>query len=229
MNYPGKELENFDLASIWRKYIYFLIKKYIKGSVLEVGAGIGSFTNNYSSLENNSITLTEIDNNNYKIIKERFKNRNYFFYQSVTKELKGKFNTIMYLNVLEHIEKDTVEINDALEKLDDNGYLIILVPAHNKLYSKFDEAVGHFKRYEIDYFNKLKLNNAVIEKTVFLDCMGYLLYYINGIFFKEDVYPSKLKILIWDKIFTPITFFLDKILNYKFGKNLLCVIKKTKN
>ena len=229
MNYPGKELENFDLATIWRKYIYFLIKKYIKGSVLEVGAGIGSFTNNYSSLENNSITLTEIDNNNYKILKERFKNRNYFFYQSVTKELKGKFNTIMYLNVLEHIEKDTVEINDALEKLDDNGYLIILVPAHNKLYSKFDEAVGHFKRYEIDYFNKLKLNNAVIEKTFFLDCMGYLLYYINGVFFKEDVYPSKLKILIWDKIFTPITFFLDKILNYKFGKNLLCVIKKTKN
>ena len=229
MNYPGKELENFDLASIWRKYIYFLIKKYIKGSVLEVGAGIGSFTNNYSSLENNSITLTEIDNNNYKIIKERFKNRNYFFYQSVTKELKGQLNTIMCLNVLEHIERDTIEINDALEKLDDNGYLIILVPAHNKLYSKFDEAVGHFKRYEIDYFNKLKLNNAVIEKTVFLDCMGYLLYYINGVFFKEDVYPSKLKILIWDKIFTPITFFLDKILNYKFGKNLLCVIKKTKN
>tara|TARA_B110000438_G_C15741422_1_gene618652 strand:- start:82 stop:771 length:690 start_codon:yes stop_codon:yes gene_type:complete len=229
MNYPGKELENFDLASIWRKYIYFLIKKYIKGSVLEVGAGIGSFTNNYSSLENNGITLTEIDNNNYKIIKERFKNRNYFFYQSVTKELKGKFNTIMYLNVLEHIEKDTVEINDALEKLDDNGYLIILVPAHNKLYSKFDEAVGHFKRYEIDYFNKLKLNNAVIEKTFFLDCMGYFLYYINGVFFKEDVYPSKLKILIWDKIFTPITFFLDKILNYKFGKNLLCVIKKTRS
>ena len=229
MNYPGKELENFDLASIWRKYIYFSIKKYIKGSVLEVGAGIGSFTNNYSSLENNSITLTEIDNNNYKILKERFKNRNYFFYKSVTKELKGKFNTIMYLNVLEHIEKDTVEINDALEKLDDNGYLIILVPAHNKLYSKFDEAVGHFKRYEIDYFNKLKLNNAVIEKTVFLDCMGYLLYYINGVFFKEDVYPSKLKILIWDKIFTPITFFLDKILNYKFGKNLLCVIKKTRS
>ncbi len=58
--------------------------------------------------------------------------------------------------------------------------------------------------------------------------MGYLLYYVNGIFFKEDVYPSKIKILIWDKIFTPITFFLDKIFNYKMGKNLLCVIKKIK-
>ena len=228
MNYPGKELENFDSATIWRKYVYFLIKKYIKGNILEVGAGIGSFTNNYSHLKNDSITLTEVDNNNYEIIKQKFKNKNYSFYQNITKELKGTFNTIMYLNVLEHIKEDTTEINDALNKLEVNGYLIILVPAHNKLYSKFDEAVGHFKRYEIDYFKNLKLSNAVVEKVFFLDCMGYLLYYVNGIFFKEDVYPSKIKILIWDKIFTPITFFLDKIFNYKMGKNLLCVIKKIK-
>ena len=217
MNYPGKELENFDSATIWRKYVYFLIKKYIKGNILEVGAGIGSFTNNYSHLKNDSITLTEVDNNNYEIIKQKFKNKNYSLYQNITKELKGTFNTIMYLNVLEHIKEDTTEINDALNKLEINGHLIILVPAHNKLYSKFDEAVGHFKRYEIDYFKNLKLSNAVVEKVFFLDCMGYLLYYVNGIFFKEDVYPSKIKILIWDKIF-----------NYKMGKNLLCVIKKIK-
>ncbi len=228
MNYPGKELENFDLATIWRKYIYFLIKKYIKGSILEVGAGIGSFTENYSHLKNSGITLTEVDDGNYSTIKDRFKLKNYIFFQSVTRELKNKFNTIMYLNVLEHIKDDTKEIKDALDKLEINGYLIILVPAHNKLYSKFDKAVGHFKRYEIEYFQNLNFNNAKVEKIFFLDCMGYFLYYINGIFFKDDVYPSKLKILIWDKIFTPITFFLDKILNYKFGKNLLCIVKKTK-
>ncbi len=118
MNYPGKELENFDSATIWRKYVYFLIKKYIKGNILEVGAGIGSFTNNYSHLKNDSITLTEVDNNNYEIIKQKFKNKNYSFYQNITKELKGTFNTIMYLNVLEHIKEDTTEINDALNKLE---------------------------------------------------------------------------------------------------------------
>ena len=47
MNYPGKELENFERAYIWRKYIYFLIKKYLKDNILEVGAVIGSFTKNY--------------------------------------------------------------------------------------------------------------------------------------------------------------------------------------
>ena len=47
MKYAGLELENFDKAHIWRKYIYFLIKKYMQNDFLEVGAGIGSFTKNY--------------------------------------------------------------------------------------------------------------------------------------------------------------------------------------
>ena len=44
MNYPGKELEIFDTAKVFQKYIYLLIKRFIKGKIYEVGAGIGSFT-----------------------------------------------------------------------------------------------------------------------------------------------------------------------------------------
>jgi hypothetical protein len=132
----------------------------------------------------------------------------------------------MYLNVLEHIENDKDEINKAINKLQTHGHLVVLVPAHDKLFSKFDKAVGHFRRYEKDFFLNLNLKNCKIEKLVYLDALGYLLYYLNKIFFKEEVYPSKIKILIWDKIFTPITFFLDKILLNKLGKNILYVIKK---
>ena len=63
MKYPGAELDNFDKATIWRKYIFFKIRKFIKGSVLEVGAGIGSFTKNYNHLTED-ITLSEIDKDN---------------------------------------------------------------------------------------------------------------------------------------------------------------------
>ena len=133
----------------------------------------------------------------------------------------------MYLNVLEHIEDDTKEINEAFQKLNPGGFLIILVPAHNNLYSEFDKAIGHFRRYEIKYFKNLKENISKLIKLNFLDAAGYFLYYINKIFFKKEVYPSKLKIYIWDKFFTPITFILDKILFYKFGKNILYIIQKS--
>ena len=225
MKYPGAELDSFDKASIWRKYIFWNIKNYIKGFTLEVGAGIGSFTSNYKSLASN-ITLSEIDTDNLDFVKEKFKTENFNFTSDYTKNINKNFDTIMYLNVLEHIKEDDKEILDAFEKLNPNGYLIILVPAHNKLYSKFDKAIGHYRRYDISFFKNIKLQKSKLVKLCFLDSAGYFLYYLNKIFFKEEVYPSKIKILIWDKIFTPFTFFLDKILMNKVGKNILYVIQK---
>ena len=225
MKYPGEELDNFDKATVWRKYIYFEIKKFISGKVLEVGAGIGSFTNNYMSMIED-ITLSEVDKDNFEIIKNKFKNHKIDITRKTTNEINTKFDTIMYLNVLEHIEKDKEEIKNAISRLNSKGHLIILVPAHNRLYSKFDEAVGHFKRYEINFFKNLSLENCKIKKVIYLDAMGYFLYYLNKIFFSEETYPSKLKIFIWDKIFTPLTFILDKLLINKFGKNILYIVKK---
>ena len=226
MDYPGLELENFDKAVIWRKYIYLLIKKYISNDVLEVGAGIGSFTKNYKKKIRN-LTLSEIDDSNFNFLTNKFKDKNNIkVINSFTSQISETFNTILHLNVLEHIEKDVEEINQALKKLKANGHLIILVPAHNELYGKFDKAIGHIKRYKIDFFKSLKLGNAEVMELYYLDSLGYFLYYLNKIFFKEEIYPTKLKIFLWDKLFTPFSMILDKLLCYKFGKNVMCVIKK---
>ena len=225
MNYPGKELEIFDKANIWRKYVYVLVKKFINETILEVGAGIGSFTNNYKNKFSN-ITLTELDPKNLLELKAKFKSANIKITSKYTHQIEEKFNTILYMNVLEHIERDEEEIKIALSKLNINGHLIILVPAHNELYTKFDKEIGHFRRYKIDFFKKLYIENAEILKLQYIDCFGFFLYYLNKIFFKNEVYPSLLKIFIWDKLFTPLTILLDKILKYKYGKNILCIIKK---
>lgn len=225
MDYPGKELEIFDKAVLWRKYIYFLVKKYIKNDLLEVGAGIGSFTENYKNNLKN-ITLTELDKQNIKRLKKRFKGSKIKIKAELTSKLNGKFNSILYMNVLEHIKNDKKEINISLSKLNKKGYLIILVPAHNELYTKFDKEIGHFRRYKVNFFKKLKFKDAKIVKLQYLDCLGYFLYYLNKIFYKNEIYPSKTKIFIWDKFFTPFTFFFDRFLNYRFGKNVLCIIEK---
>ena len=143
-------------------------------------------------------------------------------------EIDTKFNTIVHFNVLEHIKEDKEEILNCLKNINKNGYLIILVPAHNKLYSKLDKAVGHYRRYDKSFFYNLNLQDAEVLKLKYLDCFGYILYYLNKLVFKDEVYPSKLKIFIWDKIFTPLTIIFDFFTFYRFGKNVLCVIKKIK-
>ena len=100
------------------------------------------------------------------------------------------------------------------------------MPAHQNLYSKFDKAVGHCKRYDIDYFKNINNNKLKIKKLIHLDMFGYFLYFLNKIFFKEEEYPSTFKIMVWDKIFIPITILLDFLSFYKFGKNILCVYEK---
>ena len=228
MNYPGKELEIFDKAIFWRSYLFFIIKKFIGKKVLEVGAGIGSFTKIYKS-KNLNITLSEIDNLNYEILKKKFdKESNVKVEKKLIDKIDDTFDTILYLSVLEHIEDDKEEIDQALSRLNNEGHLIICAPAHNYMYSKFDKEIGHFRRYEIDFFKKLNFKNASLKKIFFIDSFGYLLYFFNKLIFSKEVYPSKLKILIWDKIFIPLTYLFDFFTFYKIGKNIICIIQKKK-
>ena len=183
MNYPGKELELFDKANFWRKYIYFKTNKFIRGNILEIGAGLGSFTSTY--LKNAySITVSELDPFNLEFLKKRFAKTNIKIIDKYVTEINDNFDSIMYMNVLEHIEKDKEEINNSLKILNKNGMLIILVPAHQKLFSKFDKEIGHFRRYDLNFFENLHLQDAKIEKLYYLDSAGYFLYYAQYIFTK---------------------------------------------
>ena len=224
--YPKVVTERFDNANFHINYCLKFIKKYLKGDILEVGAGCGSFTKNYLNKSINSITLTELDKKNILDLKEKFKaNANIKILNKNIEDVSGKFDSIIYLHVLEHIKNDKKEILNATKRLNKNGFLVIMVPADQKIYSNLDRAVGHFRRYEIEFFNK---NFKSLEKIniKFLDTMGYFLYLFNKFFFKKEVYPSKFKIFIWDKIFTPLTIIVDFIFRYRFGKCILVIYKK---
>ena len=224
-NYPVEATEKFDNAKFHRKYCMSFIKKFIKGDVLEVGAGCGSFTRDYFT-KDLKITLTETDNKNYEDLKVSFKNKdNVNVSNSTIFNIEKTFDTILYLHVLEHIEEDRKELESAYKKLKKGGRLIIMVPKHQKLYSNFDKAIGHFRRYELNFFEK-NLVNLDRVLLISLDSVGYMLYFLNKIFFKNETFPSNLKIFIWDKIFTPVTIFLDFFSNYKLGKCIVAVYKK---
>ena len=100
------------------------------------------------------------------------------------KNINNNFDTILYLHVLEHIEDDILEINNASQKLNLGGHLVIMAPAHQKIYGNLDKAVGHFRRYEKDFFKK-KFVNLKLINLKYLDSMGYILYFLNKIFFQK--------------------------------------------
>lgn len=131
----------------------------------------------------------------------------------------------MYLHVLEHIEDDIAELENAVNKLKVGGHIIIMVPAHQHIYSNLDKAVGHYRRYDKKFF-KENLVGLERVKLMSLDTIGYFLYFLNKLIFKKEIFPSKMKIFIWDKIFTPFTILLDFFSGYKFGKCILAVYKK---
>ena len=224
--YPEIATERFDDANFHINYCLSFINKFIKGNIIEIGAGCGSFTKNYYDSKIKSLTLTETDQLNIKNLQKKFeKNSNIRISDLSIDKIQSKFDTILYLHVLEHIKEDTNELKNAKNKLNDEGHLVIMVPAHQKIYGNLDKAVGHFRRYEKDFFKKNLLDLELVSFR-YLDSMGYLLYYLNKIFFKNETFPSKFKIFLWDKLFTPITILIDFLTNYSFGKCIVAVYKK---
>ncbi len=224
--YPEIATERFDDANFHINYCLSFINKFIKGNIIEIGAGCGSFTKNYYDPKIKSLILTETDQLNITNLQKKFeKNYNIRISDLSIDKIQNKFDTILYLHVLEHIKEDINELKNAKNKLNDEGHLVIMVPAHQKIYGNLDKAVGHFRRYEKDFFKKNLLDLELVSFR-YLDSMGYLLYYLNKIFFKNETFPSKFKIFLWDKLFTPITILIDFLTNYSFGKCIVAVYKK---
>jgi hypothetical protein len=224
IQYDGFELDHFDLASNFRKYQISLIAKFINGKFLEVGAGKGGLIPFYENLIKD-ITIIEPEKKLYKILKKNYSSRRLKIRNQTIKNIKRKYDTIIYYDVLEHIKDDLYETKLAAKKLNKNGYLIFSVPAYQIFYSSFDKSVGHFKRYNKQDFIKLgKKTGLKIEKLAYYDSMGFLFLVLNKLLSLKQT-NLKNKIYLWN-LLMPISKLIDHLTYNKFGKSLLCVFKK---
>ncbi len=122
---------------------------YLGTSVLDVGAGIGTFTE-LAAARASTVVALEPDPVFAERLAARFADRRNV--EVVNGDLASApprgFDSIICFNVLEHIHDDGEALRRFRDLLTPRGHLLLLVPAHASLWSPFDEAVGHERRYD---------------------------------------------------------------------------------
>lgn len=226
--YIGGELELFAAATNWKTYLAAVLGRFITGRVLEVGAGIGA---NIAYLRNPNVTAwtsIEPDRELADRISQRVRGGELPPACRVVSGTIGdldpalRFDTILYLDVLEHIAEDRAELACAGRYLAAHGSLVVLAPAHQFLFSAFDAAVGHHRRYDRARLCALTPDGCRLEAFLMLDCAGFFASLANRLMLCAAL-PSPRQIAVWDKLLVPISRRLDPLTGHKFGKTALAV------
>jgi SAM-dependent methyltransferase len=224
--YTGGELELFAAATNWKSYFARVLAPYIGGKVLEVGAGMGSNTPFLQTARVREWTCLEPDPK----LAERISRRVAMgklpsccrVVAGTIADIGSEFDTILYIDVLEHIEADRAELAKAARRLGPEGKLVVLAPAHQSLFSPFDAAVGHHRRYSGTSLIGLEPPGCRLLTSLMLDCAGLLASLANRAVLSASQ-PTTRQIAFWDKVLVPISRVLDGPTGHSLGKTVVAV------
>jgi 2-polyprenyl-3-methyl-5-hydroxy-6-metoxy-1,4-benzoquinol methylase len=229
MNYVGTELELFQQAVNWKRYWSVQVAPYVHGKVLDVGCGLGvnaAYVANdrvtgYTFLEPDDMLLQQV--NAHVPLPPTITQRSI---KGTTEQLKGvHYDTLLYIDVLEHIEDAAAELLRANELLAPGGHLIIVVPAYPFLYSPFDQAIGHYRRYTKRMLRDQMPTSLREIRIRYLDSVGLTLSLGNKLLLRQTA-PTKAQIAFWDKRIVPISRFADLVVGHSFGRSMVAVYRK---
>ena len=223
--YAGSELATFATARNWKTRLHQQISPFVRGKVAEVGAGLGSMTVVFSSCQFSSWLALEPDG---RLADQIPIDRGARVFVGTLADLPKAeaFDTILYIDVLEHIEHHEAELVLAGAHLAPGGRLIVLVPAHNFLFTPFDAAIGHFRRYNKRMLRRAAPPELTLERLRYLDSVGFFASLANKLILRQAV-PSSRQIKFWDRALVPLSGVTDPLLGFQFGKSLLAIWEKT--
>jgi dolichol-phosphate mannosyltransferase len=227
-------LESLSNAANYNKWILDQFRNDLKGHILEVGSGLGTFTKILLPFSSN-ITALEIDPTYYKIFLKRFKDNPKIDFRTTDISSTAanstnfkKVNTTIMVNVLEHIENHEQVVKNISKILLPKGKLIIFVPAMPQLYSAWDASVGHYRRYtKSDLFELCKKNNLKVRKLYYFNFVGAFGWYLNklvGTTPRSQQFGGQ--VVLYDRVFVPVVSKLEKYIKPPFGQSLVLVAEK---
>ena len=214
-------------------------KPFIGKNIVEVGSGTGSITKKLMeyqidklfSLEPSELVYDHLIQSMDQFVIDsnssvQFRGINSFLSESTDTLKDEAVDTFIYINVLEHVEYDDIELKLVYDTLVDGGKLLIFVPALQWLYGTHDLNVGHFRRYyKKDLKNKVEQAGFKILKNNYFDFLGVAPWFIAFKLLKiKHLKDGQSK--IYDRLIVPFERKIERKLAPFIGKNLLLVSEK---
>jgi SAM-dependent methyltransferase len=224
MRYVGSELELFRDCVHWKAYVRDTLAPFLGGRVLEVGAGIGGTTRVLcAGTAAASWTALEPDPELFEELMRNLRDLETVRPVLGTVDLidaEQRFDSIVYVDVLEHVEDDAAELRRAARRLAAGGHLVVVSPAHPLLYTAFDRAIGHHRRYSSRALAALRPPGLSLAHHRYLDSVGLLASMANRAFLRQAL-PSERQLRIWDRWMIRGSRLLDPVLRYRVGKSIM--------
>lgn len=229
--YVGRELDVFALAENWKAYYGSFLSPFLAGDVLEVGAGLGATTRVLCDGTQSSWTCLEPDAILAGIVARAIADgalpRCCRAAAGGVASLAAPdlYDAILYIDVLEHVADDRGELAGAARHLRPGGYLAVLSPAHAWLYTPFDAAIGHHRRYTKETLAAAAPDGLTRERLDYLDAAGLVLSLGNRLLLRS-AQPTAAQVLFWDRFVIPVSRLLDRALGRRVGKSVLGIWRR---
>jgi SAM-dependent methyltransferase len=228
--YVSTELHALAAAKNYYRWVISQFAPYIGKRVIEVGAGIGTFA---QSLLNNvtvsELVLVEPSDNLFPLLQRRFAE------EPRVKSVHGYFqliaspataDSIVLVNVLEHIAEDQAFLNDAHATLTPGGTLLLLVPALPWIYGSLDQAFGHYRRYtKTSLASKLQVAGFGIIRLAYVNLLGIVGWFLTGKVLKRMTIKSR-HVRWYDQWVIPWLLRLEGRWEPPCGQSLIVIARK---
>ena len=163
------------------------VRDFIGRNVLEIGAGIGNLSQCLCS-RRSSYVATDVDNEHLARLGIRFQNQPNVRLRRCDLSAPGDFapfagqaDTVVCLNVLEHIEDDAAGLRNIATALAPGGRAIVLVPQDQSIYGTLDKVLGHYRRYsQAELRSKMEQAGFEVERVLEFNRVTRPGWYLNG-------------------------------------------------
>lgn len=214
-------------AQNYNEWLFSQVADHVNGRVLEVGCAIGNFTK--ALLNRTFVCAIDVEDGYVALVRDTFKNYPNMEARQcdisspdALEPEKGRFDSIVCFNVLEHIKDDDRALRNMRALLREGGHLCLIVPAFQSIYGSMDRTDNHYRRYSKPGLLK-KVNGAGFKviRLKYLNMPGFFGWWFNGKILKRDYIPFK-QMLLYDRII-PVIRSLESVLKPPFGQSIVMI------